>query len=666
MYGLSPLPGPQLVFDIELTLMAGFTRRPAWPYDLSKSLEGISANTKPRIHIDIDDDRTLSFISTAFLFRDEEGKAGQKASGQLSITSNAHAGSPPITLKTVQVEFNGSLGLMRLTHKASSKPETQQKTGPVVFSAVPLETAYEANEDIDNGVTAGNLYGTADLKLPAGQTVVFNVQIPLREPGETSAVSFTLNLEADAFDLSQYQSLQQKRGSDVWYTSSSTTKRISRSAPFMIRVLPRPPQMEIVGLTWKEQYYTDETLSLEFEVINEEEVDASAKLDVTLVGQEAPLFTATLPGTEVNATSVVATSEESKLSGLSLGAIGSSKSITAHINLPPIPHSGRYDLSLKVVYHLATNPGTPIIQTSSFQLNINSPFEANYDLLPRINADPWPSVFDYEGILNVDTDSAANHVPPSGISQTWRLVTRYASFATEVLRVYDVDMRIRTAASVRCRHTKCAEMKSDGNSDGRIVKPKTIENAAFDIVAQRSTIDDRSVTGFDASLVIKWARLTATGQINTSTLPIPRFLLFGTEPRVLASSSASTLGVESDDNEQRTQLLLVLRVVIENPSSHFLTFGLSMEPSDEFAFSGPKQTTLHLLPVSRRAMTYRLMPLVPRKTSSSVGSTATGEGSWIKPGLVVRDKYFQKQLRVIPTEGMKLDPEGNIVIWVPA
>jgi hypothetical protein len=75
-----------------------------------------------------------------------------------------------------------------------------------------------------------------------------------------------------------------------------------------------------------------------------------------------------------------------------------------------------------------------------------------------------------------------------------------------------------------------------------------------------------------------------------------------------------------------------------------------MEPSDEFAFSGSKQTTMHVLPVSRRSTIYRLVPLV--------------RDVWIRPNLVVRDKYFQKVLRVIPTEGMKHDKDG-VLVWVP-
>ncbi len=59
---------------------------------------------------------------------------------------------------------------------------------------------------------------------------------------------------------------------------------------------------------------------------------------------------------------------------------------------------------------------------------------------------------------------------------------------------------------------------------------------------------------------------------------------------------------------------------------------------------------MHVLPVSRRFVTDRLLPLV--------------RGAWIKPGLVVRDKYFQKVLRIMPTEGMRLEKDG-FMIWVP-
>ncbi|KAK1759637.1 trafficking protein particle complex subunit 11 [Echria macrotheca] len=651
-----------VAIDWEL-LNRGFTKRANWPYDLSKSLDGISVKAKPQIHID--DGQTLSFVSTSFLFREEEGKAGQSVDGQLTIKSNAHPGSAPVTLSSVQIQFNGCLKRVSLDH-ADDVDSAVQKHGAVVFSAVTLEPTSNASDDPDEEGEVITLQGVTNLTLVPGQTIVIGLQIPLRQPGTTKAESLTLDVKSDAFDLDQYQSFQPGSGANLWYLSASRTRRVTRANPLAIGVLPRPPQMEIVGLTWKEQYYTDEEIKLEFEVVNEEDVEAVAKLDVTLRGEEAPQFAVELPAKPGEATSVAATANESKLTGLSLGAIASSKSITALVSFAPISRSSQYDLTLKVVYYLSTNPGTPITQTTSFQLNIVNPFEANYDLLPRINPDAWPSVFDPDSVRDLAAEEEAGFSLPKGVSQTWCLVTRYASFASEDLRVLDVDVDVQTPASVRCRSTKKL-VEPAKQEQGWLVKPRTIKEASFDIVAQKSSVDDRTPVTLDVSLVIKWTRLDDEKKsqgTNTTTLPVPRFVIFGTEPRVLAS--VSHVRLPPSKGNPRGELLLALSVMIENASNHFLTFGLTMEPSDEFAFSGAKKTTVHLLPVSRRSVTYRILPLPPRvPEGDDEGREGDEEGYWIKPGLVVRDKYFQKTLRVIPTEGMKVDKDGGFLVWVP-
>jgi hypothetical protein len=481
------------------------------------------------------------------------------------------------------------------------------------------------------------------------------MEIPLREPGETRADSLILNLESEEFDLRQSLVFRERSNANLWYISGAATKQIAHPHPFALRVLPRPPKMEVKCPGWKEQYYTDEPVTLEFEVENGEDIEAVSKLDVLLFGEKPPIFTVDIPGRESETSSSVR-SEESRLSGTQLGAIASTKSLSVCLSLPPIELSSRYDLTLKVTYFLSTNPGTPISQTVVFQLNIVNPFEANYDLLPRVHSDPWPSLFDPEGVAISRDDDETTHtfLPPKGISQAWCLVTRYASFASEPLRVTDIDISIQPSpATFRCTSTKRTNLPASGA--GSLIHPKTIEEAIFDLAAQKPTVDDRSPSPLDISLTIKWTRPDtdpSSSQINTTTLPIPRFTLFGTEPRVLASIT---------HNRTSTHLVTItLTVTIENASNHFLTFGLAMEPSEEFAFSGPKQTTLNLLPVSRRAVEYRLLPL------GDEGDEEGGEGGWwIRPGLVVRDKYFQKVLRVVPAgEGVRGGKEG-FEVWVP-
>jgi len=95
----------------------------------------------------------------------------------------------------------------------------------------------------------------------------------------------------------------------------------------------------------------------------------------------------------------------------------------------------------------------------------------------------------------------------------------------------------------------------------------------------------------------------------------------------------------------------MLTYTIENPTNYFLTFSLLMETNDEFAFSGPKQTALQLLPVSKAAVEYRVFPYV--------------RGAWIRPALKVVDRYFNKTLKTAPGgEDTAVDKAG-LMVWVP-
>ncbi|KAK3682510.1 Gryzun, putative trafficking through golgi-domain-containing protein, partial [Podospora appendiculata] len=675
-----------LVVAIDWELLdRSFTRRTNWHYNITRSLEGITPQSRPVVRIG--DGQIVSFVSATFLFKDDEGKAGQSVQGQLSIKSNAQHGSAPIVLSSLEVGFRGSIHKVILRHQADAKI-TQQSHGSAFLATVSLTDATEEREEEETDEDSSSsekdgsgevhkkatLQGEAYLVLLPGQTMVFGMEIPLREPGETSAVWLAMNLTTEAFDLQQSLSLHEGNSlSNLWYISATASKRIARARPLSIRVLPRPPKIEIRNPSLRDQYYRNEPIELEFEILNEEDVDALAKLDVVIAGQEPLPFALQMDGDNDVSSSKAVGDEESKLLGASLGAIASSKSRMVRLQLLPVDGSSEYDLTLRVVYHLSTNPGTPITQTAVFRLNIVNPFEANYDLVPCVHPDPWPSLFDYEGIQPQDHTPVAATSPspspltppppppppatPKGLSQAWCLTTRYASFATEDLVIHSIETQVlHSSPTVRCQTTKRTPTTittTTTTTAQPVIKPKTMSEVSFDIVAQKSTLDDRSPSPLDLALLIKWARLPTTtpSQINTTTLPVPRFTIFGTEPRVLASVS------HPPPSAPDSPRLVLLTIVIENASNHFLTFGLAMEPSEEFAFSGPKQTTLHVLPVSRRKATYRLLPL------TDPGKGGRG-GCWIRPGLVVRDKYFQKVLRVVPTEGMRVDKDGFLV-WVP-
>lgn len=618
----------------------GFPKRDNWHYDLSKSLEGIDA---PKPSIEVNDDLGTSFLATSFVFRHEEGKAGQTCQAQLSIKSNATPDSAPIVLESIRIQFEGSIRPIILTHISNDDNEGQAQRS-VVKSVVSLTEAKPETEEADADVQDRGLplqmHGTSDLTLNPGQTTVFELHIPLREPGEANASTLEFVVNNDAFTLTHTSSVQKAGSGNVWY-SGTARRRMARTHPQSIRVLPRPPKMEINEINFRDQYYTNETIELLFHIVNEEDTDATAKIDISILSEEAPNFKLkTADGTESRA---LADDEESKLQGASLGSIKSSETAQIAVILTAAERPTAYTMTLKVSYNLSTDPATTIIQEAAYRVEVASPFEANYELLPRLHPEPWPSLFDHEGVQNPSAESPG---PSQGLAQAWCLVTKYASFASENLKVLDLDIDIAPANGVQCQTSKRQALPEEGIE----VKPNIIAETQFDVAVKRISLDERSPMGLDVSFVVNWSRISKDGEpltANRTLLAVPRLPIFNTEPRVLASVSYAK------PSEDGRIPMVLLDITIENASNHFLTFGLTMDPSDEFAFSGAKQTTLNLLPVSRRTLTYRLLPLGSGK-----------EGGWIKPSLTVKDKYFQKVLRIIPTDGMKKTTDGFLV-WVP-
>ncbi|KAI8635670.1 Gryzun, putative trafficking through golgi-domain-containing protein [Xylariaceae sp. FL1651] len=636
-----------VAIDWEL-LYRGFSRRPGWHYDISKALDGIPV-AQPLV-INLDDEHLASFLRADFVFKYEEGKAGQTCPAQLSLVSRAFPDAAPVTLKSLRVLVEGGLREIHLIHddEHGQKPNAATlELARVSLSEVESGGNTISDDDSDVDLQQGSLIhleGTQNLTLNSGQTRVFELDVPLREPGDAIATSIQISLATEAFLLRYNMKLHRIASSNQWYTSLTSKRKFTRPDPRSIKILPRPPKMQIKVLRILEQYYTNEEIRLALSVINEEDSEATTTMDITLRGHGAPGFKVQVAGRDERPSSTE--NEDINLRGIAMNTIRASESATAIIILDPIEGPTTLDFHIKVFYRLTTDPGTLIIQEMSYQLNIVSPFEASYDLLPRIHPE-WPSLFDIENIQD-PSEEGGFLKRPRGQAQKWALVTRYASFAHEEVSIMDLDVKvIATQGNVSCMTSKVQALPSTGQT----ISPKTIEEAHFELVSQKSSLDDRSPSTADLAFIIAWRRSDAPDTtVNTTTLPLPRFYVTVSEPRVLATVSYSASPAPSTTLSATPHQLLFLDITIENPSSHFLTFGLTMEPSDEFAFSGAKTTTMNVLPVARRSITYRLLPLI--------------KGTWIRPTLVVRDKYFQKVLKIIPTEGMKNDKDG-VLLWVP-
>jgi hypothetical protein len=637
-----------LALDWEL-LDRKFTRRKGWHYDIARSLEDLPSPPSQMVVSRTDDSVISPFVTASFAFRNKQGRSGEVCAAQLSITSSAHADSVPVTLERVTVEFDESLRPVIIDHDGTLAASDGETTAPRARTSVSMAQVSLEEEESDEGQDEDGfkLRGRSNLVLFPGQTNVYEIEIPLREPGTAQAVSVALSVQTESFHLHHSITLEGTAvGNDVWYGPLPSQHKTIRSDAHTIEVQPRPPKLEIKHVQVERQLYTSEAITVPIKVINAEQDAVEARLAVLMFGEPHQSFRVEHGQTEKTAT---VSPDGAVVSAFSIGNIAAGASMQALVRLNPVTDPTVYDATVKVSYYLVSDPATPIIQSVSLRLSIVNPFESSFSLLHRFHADPWPSLFEHDGS---PAPAAEDGAPPSGIAQKWCLHCHYASFAADDLVITEMDAEIVACAG---GVASVIERRPAIPEGGLEIAPRSAQEAQFDIVAQKMSIDDRGPVSMDLAFIIKWKRKPRPGSdsdpdvdssdtkypVNTSSIPVlQRQIVLGTEPRVLAS--ISSLDAKSG--------LASLDIHIENASSHFLTFGVGMEPSDEFAFSGPKQTALHVLPMSRRDVSFRIVPLV--------------RGRWVRLPVVVRDKYFQKVLRIFPTEGMKSEKE-NLMLWIP-
>lgn len=587
------------------------------------------------------DQEVQSPLTATYSFQKSEVKVGDYSSSQLVVKSSAVSSSTPVTASEIRIEFNDSMKPVLLRHSDSPGTKPTSSRG-VLYSKVSLvdDTARE-KEKVDDAPSRPMLLGDADLTFKAGEIKVFEFSNLFREAGDARALSVTFSIASNLFDLDYVHSFERSTSPETWYSEDGSRKPLVRSKPYSVRVLPKPPKLELRIIDLQEQFYTNELISLRLEVMNGEEVDSVVSLEGRMLGANVP-STVTLKRLDTDQAEEVEdeNSKEFGLNELSLGTIATGSSMVIEIIISSIDLPSVYDLSLKASYNLVSDMETPVLQSMSAQLTILNPFEANYDFSPRIHPDPWPSFFKHEESHELITESPDADFQAHGLAQKWCLTTRFASFATEDLIVKDIDVQVLGMnGGIKCSTEKITALPEGGLR----VSPKVLEEAQFDALTQKLSLDDRGTATLDLSLVIKWHRDKPGSPTNTCIVPVPRLLVSSSEPRVLAAVTYSST----------IPSMIHFDVTIENPSHHFLSFAIVMEPSEQFAFSGINKSTLQLMPLSRRTIKYRLLPSVRG-------------GDWIGPvRCSIRDRYFQKVLRVAPTEGMKADKEG-LLIWVPS
>ncbi|KAH7085723.1 Gryzun, putative trafficking through golgi-domain-containing protein [Paraphoma chrysanthemicola] len=607
--------------------------KPRYTHNLMACLDAFSQDeSNGKVIVKLDTKDSLPCLSSTFAFSAIEGNVGEPLRSQIVIHSDARPGSAPITLSSLAFQFEGGLSEVRLIHNTSEDGITG---GAATIDELVLEES----------VTPGQKprwSGPADLTIHSGQSKAYNFLLTFREAGDIDIADSIFEVSSRRFDLiCTNLDLFSEPSSPAWWTRSEAgvkPRKVRGGSATTIKILPKPPKMEIRLPDVHSQYFTDEPVTVAIEILNLEEEDTEAVLEIRLLGRSKDTLgyswldrPASSPMKEVPP--ALDGSTDMDLPGHVVGKLAQGEKTTERIRFTAPPDPADYALEVKVLYHLLSDRDIPISKIMIADIVFNAPFEASYDLNARVHPSPWPSYFELqeaESNLNPESTDAF------GIAQKWGLRAKVASFADEQLLVKDLFVQVHGVhGGATCEVTKEFEIEE------LAVEPQILTEWSFSLDVRKNNLEERRSTALDTTLNITWQRTSSPDAPDvTSSLPIPRIQIPSSEPRVLASAQFSS-NVDS---------LVHLDYTLENPTMHFLTFELNMEASEEFGFSGSKLRTLHLLPMSRQTVRFNLYPLV--------------KGAWITPSLKVMDQYFNKSLKVQATEGLRADKKG-VGVWIP-
>ncbi|CAG8118969.1 unnamed protein product [Penicillium olsonii] len=621
--------------DWEL-LNKSFKPRPGWHYDIHRSLEGLpSEKPKPSLILRAED--VLTSLNASLVFEKSNGNVGEPLQAQLAITSSAHMNSAPIRLCEVKLVFEGCLRPVKIT---SDQNKDADIATSCCLSKIPLREPSSPVDGTLQSPTGGlaTLVGVADLTLGPSQTKVFDLTCIPREAGEARVASITMLIEEEQFDLGYAITEPEQRESFWWHQSPKgvSRRRVGKDRDTgKCKVMPKPPKIRLTTPNLKETYYNNERVTLQISVHNDEDEAAEVTTEIRLFGPEPTAQIHWLNDTDtepLDSGTSTPTEGPSHFLKQSIGAMERSSAKTLEIVLDNTEESTDLTLEVSAVYHLLSDIQTPIMKNITVELAFIRPFEANYDFLPAIHPEQWPNFFAVD-------DSLLDGSTPGGLFQRWSLNSKVVSFALEPLAIDKMSLVLLEANGGAICTVGPEELVSPETS---LLSPEEVRESNFCLDVQKAVLGDRRPTALSCVLEINWHRKSESNEnTTTSVLDIPRFVVPMGEPRVLASATAS----------ETMAGLVHMEYVIENSSTHFLTFNLLMEASEQFAFSGPKTTAVQVMPLSRRTVQYNLF--------------AAKRGLWIQPQLVVIDTYFNKNLRVLPTGDVRSDKKG-VLVWVDA
>ena len=563
-------------------------------------------------------------MSATFAFTVANGHVGENLPFQIVVTSQAHQISTPIILSHLHLTFEGGLREIDVEHEAgiSCRPSSNKH---VSFCEPTLQT-----------VESNTLRGVCDLSLPPGSTKVFSLAALPLEAGKVSISQIILSVASEQFDFelitADAELLSQKH---VWATDQHDLfkREVFSERSGTIEILPKPPKIRLGLPDVAKTYFTGESVFITIQIINEEEEDSNVTIKISLSdsGHSSPsLRWATMPD---NPNQALKQDENGNLN-VSLGRMASLETRTYRVKIQAKPETAESTLEVEARYFLLSEPETPITKSVSHDILFVRPLEANFNFVPQISDKAWPNFFEMDD--RTATAETADVPKSKGPSQRWAITAAIASFASTDLIIESTNLELAATPI----ETTCA-ISSQSHPPNTALLPNAVIERTFVLDSQQWNIDDCGITHHDLQLHVIWRRDIANAHSSVIILDLPELAIPFGEPRVLAS--AQHCGTSSS--------AILLDYVLENPSMHCLSFSVTMDANEEFAFSGPKAKSVELVPYSHDVIHYVLLPLV--------------QSTWIYPKVKIVDVHWNKILKVNASSGIKSDKKG-IAIWIEA
>ncbi|KAL6251223.1 hypothetical protein RBB50_001431 [Rhinocladiella similis] len=640
---VSHVQTPELHMQLSWELSSGiFESKPGFGDDLHKVLRDISIQGSPSSAA-IDMDRALSPVFPSFAFSTHDVFVGEPLECQLALHSRAQETLAPIRISEVKVVFEGSLNPVYLV--AEETESTNTCSSPANFQDIVLQDSNLIQRRSSPSAIA-SLAGKADLVMPSNYSRIFRLRITPREAGDVAIASITLLVDGSNYSLAVTSSDFEHSVAQWWETKNGIPiPRIlgeESNAYNKITVQPKPPKLQIEVPGLRRAYYANEAINIRFDIRNDEEEAVIVSVMVRMISPVDGSARMKWLDPEfldwANSEAGV-----SALSPRDLGTIAANKSTSISICLDETVVAVDHEVELVATYRLVSEPETILTKSLAIDVVVIRPFEANYDFVPHLDLDPWPSLFQAPPL---EGDSSTT----LGLRHRYQVTANLYSFATEPLTIEAI---LLTATKVQGRATCSAttgvvrrpetDIAEDKALISSVVLPDQTTIFDFELSLQKFILGDRHTVGVDLALEIGWRRQDSN-EVNTAVLEVPKLVAAMAEPRVLLTTSQATMNASD-----RSVYKLIF--TLENPSMHFLTFNVSLDASEDFTFSGPKACSLSLVPLSRQSLTYRILP--------------NKKDEWIGVHLNVIDAYFGQTLRVLPGgDGVKVDKKGKVCVKV--